>query len=137
MAQPTHRVLKKFCDNDRWDPKKRTDHWRYTKRLPGGRTLRTKISFGPGEIGDPGLFAAILREQLQVSEEEFWRVLREGGPARRAALPVIAPAAPPLLSAATVLHLRKLGVSLERVRKLRSQAEAGELLERRRNGRIG
>jgi len=52
-----------------------------------------------------------------------------------AALPVIAPAAPPLLSAATVLQLRKLGVSLEQVRKLRSQAEAGELLERLRGRR--
>ena len=135
MAQPTHRDLKKFCDNDRWDPKKRTDHWRYTKRLPDGRTLRTKISFGSGEVGDPGLFSAILREQLQVSEEEFWRVVREGGPARREELPVVAPAAPPLLSAATVLHLRKLGVSLEQVRKLRSQAEAAELLERLRGRR--
>lgn len=117
MAQPTHRDLKKFCDNDGWDPKRRTDHWRYIKRLPDGRALRTKVSFGSGEVGDPGLFAAILREQLQVSSEEFWR------------------AAPPLLSAATVLHLRKLGVSLEQVRKLRSQAEAAELLERRRGRR--
>lgn len=135
MAQPTHRDLRKFCDNDRWDPKKRTDHWRYIKRLPDGRALRTKISFGSGEVGDPGLFAAILREQPQVSEEEFWRVVHEGGPARRAELPVIAPAAPPPLSAATVLHLRKLGVSLEQVHKLRSQAEAVELLERLRGGR--
>ena len=135
MAQPTHRDLKKFCDNDRWDPKKRTDHWRYTKRLADGRTLRRKVSFGSGEVGDPGLFAAILREQLQVSETEFWRVVREGGPARRAEVPVMAPAAPPLLSAATVLQLRKLGVSLEQVRKLRSQAEAAELLARLRNRR--
>lgn len=135
MAQPTHRELKKFCDNDGWDPKKRTDHWRYTKRVPGGRTLRTKISFGSGEVGDPGLFSAILREQLQVSEAEFWRVVREGGPARRAERPFIAPAAPRLLAAATVLQLRKLGVSLEQIRELRSQAEAAELLERLRGRR--
>ena len=56
--------------------------------------------------------------------------MREGGPARRAAAPIAAPDASPLLSAATVLQLRKLGVSLDEVRKLRSQAEAGELLER-------
>ncbi len=135
MAQPTLRDLKKFCENDGWDSKKRTDHWRYTKRLPDGRTLRTKISFGSGEIGDPSLFAAIVREQLLVSEAEFWRVVREGGPARRVEVPVIAPAAPPLLSAATVLQLRKLGVSLEQVRKLRSQAEAEELLGRLRSRR--
>jgi len=135
VAQPTHRDLRKFCDNDGWDPKKRGDHWRYTKRLPDGRPLRTKVSFGSGEIGDPGLFAAILREQLLVSEAEFWRVVREGGPARRAAVPIAAPDAPPLLSAATVLQLRKLGVSLEQLRKLRSQAEAEALLERLRGQR--
>lgn len=135
MAQPTHRDLRRFCDNDGWDPKKLTDHWRYTKRLADGRTLRTKVSFGSGEIGDPGLFAAILREQLQVTETEFWRVVRDGGPARRAAVPIAAPDAPPLLSAATVLQLRNLGVSLEQVRKLRSQAEADELLERLRGRR--
>ena len=101
MPQPTHRDLKKFCDYDSWDPKKRTDHWRY----------------------------------LQVSEEEFWRVVREGGPARHTELPVIAPDAPPLLSAVTVLQLRKLGVSLQQVRRLRSQAEAEQLLARLRGVR--
>lgn len=130
MPQPTYRDLKKFCDNDRWDPKKRTDHWRYTKRLIDGRTLRTKVSFGPGEIADPGLFAAILRDQLQVSEAEFWRVVREGGPARRAEPPIVAAVPLPLLSAVTVLQLRKLGVSLDEVRALGSQAEAEELLRR-------
>ena len=135
MPQPTHRDLKTFCENDGWDPKKRTDHWRCTKRLADGRTLRTKVSFGSGEIGDRGLFAAILLEQLQVSEAEFWRVVREGGPARRAEVHAEAPPAPPLLAAATVLQLRKIGVSLEQVRTLKSQAEAGELLERLRNGR--
>ncbi len=135
MPQPTHRDLKKFCENDRWDPKKRTDHWRYTKRLPDGRTLRTKASFGSGELGDPGLFAAILREQLQVTEEEFWRVVREGGPARRAEAAVTAPSKPPLLDATTVLQLRKLGVSLDEIRALRSQTDAEDRLRRLREER--
>lgn len=130
MPQPTHRDLKKFCENDRWDPKKRTDHWRYTKRLSDGRTLRTKVSFGSGELGDPGLFAAILREQLQVTEEEFWRVVREGGPARRPDAPVATLTKPPPLDAVTVLQLRKLGVPLDELRALRSQSEAEELLRR-------
>lgn len=94
-----------------------------------------KVSFGSGEIDDRGLFAAILREQMQVSEAEFWRVVREGGPARRAEVHAVAPPAPPLLAAATVLRLRKLGASLEQVRTLKSQVEAGELLERLRSGR--
>lgn len=135
MPQPTHRDLKKFCENDRWDPKKRTDHWRYTKRLSDGRTLRTKVSFGSGELGDPGLFTAILREQLQVTEEEFWRVVREGSPARRPDAPVAALTKPPLLDAVTVLQLRKLGVSLDDIRALRGQSEAEELLQRVREQR--
>lgn len=117
--------LKKFCENDRWDPKRRTDHWRCTKRLPDGRTLRTKVSFGSRELGDRGLFVAILREQLQVTEEEFWRVVREGGPARRAAAPVAAPPTPPLLDAATVLQLRKLGVSLDGIRAAERDRSGG------------
>ncbi len=135
MRLPTYRDLKRFCESDRWDPKKRTDHWRYTKRLPDGRTLRTKVSFGAGEIGDAGFFAAILRDQLQVTPEEFWRVVHEGGPARRAEPPIVAPPERPLLDAVTVLELRKLGVSLDEVRLLRSQAEAEELLRRMREQR--
>lgn len=133
MPLPTLRGLKKFCENDGWDPRKKTDHWRYTKTLPDGRTLRTKISFGSGEIRDRGLFAAILREQLDVSEAEFWRVVRDGGPARRTAR-VAAPAPRSSgLSASTVLQLRKHGVSLGRIKRLKTQDEAEQLLQRLRS----
>ena len=130
MTQPKFSDLRKFCENDAWDPKRKTDHWRYTKTLPDGRTLRTKVSFGSGEIGDPGLFAAILRQQLEVSEDEFWRVIRDGGPARRIPKPAQAPARPSDLSAATVLQLRKRGVPLDEIKALKSQAEAEDLLRR-------
>lgn len=128
MTQPKLGDLRKFCDNDGWDRKKKTDHWRYTKTLPDGRTLRTKVSFGSGEIGDPGLFAAILRAQLDVSEQEFWRVVRHGGPALRMPKAAPVPVSASDLSASTVLQLRKRGVSLEKIRKLKTQAEAEELL---------
>jgi hypothetical protein len=132
MPAPKKSDLKKFCENDTWNLKKTTDHFRYTKLLPDGRTLRTRVSFGSGEIGDPGLFAEILRIQLEVSEDEFWRVVRHGGPARRAGASPPAPKTPPALSASTVLQLRKLGVTDAQVRTLKSQAEAEELLARRR-----
>lgn len=91
------------------------------------------MSFGSGEIGDTGLLAAILRDQLQVTEEEFWRVVREGGPARRAEMSVAAaPLKPPVLDATTVLQLRKLGLALEEIRALGSQTDAEELLRRLR-----
>ena len=94
MRTPTFADLRRFCREDHWEEKRRTDHWRYTKRLPDGTTARTKVSFGSGQIGDPDLFAAILRDQLHVSRDEFWRVVDHGGPAPRpAAAPEIAPAA--------------------------------------------
>lgn len=130
MPQPKLGDLRKFCENDGWDPKRKTDHWRYTKTLPNGRTLRTKVPFGSGEIGDPGLFAAILRDQLDVSEAEFWRVVHDGGPAQRTPRPAATPVTAPILSASTVLQLRKHGVSADDVRKLKSQAEAEDLLRR-------
>jgi hypothetical protein len=133
VPRPTFRDLKRFCENDGWDPRKKTDHWRYTKTLPDGRTLRTKISFGLGEIHDPGLFAAILREQLDVSEADFWRVVREGGPARRTPRAAAPAAMASGLSAATVLQLRKLGVSLDRIKRLKTQDEAEQLVERLRS----
>jgi len=85
-----------FCQHDHWDEKK-TDHYRYAKVLPDGRHLRTKISFGAGQVNDAGLFAAILRVELQVSETEFWRVVENHGPAQHTPLPqAIAPAAQPM-----------------------------------------
>lgn len=128
MRLPTFAELRRFCQHDRWAPKKQTDHWRYTKELPDGRLLRTKTSFGSGQIGDAGLFSAILREQLQVSEAEFWRVVDGNGPAQHTPPPQTLPPAGPSLSAQTVLRLRKLGVSEQQVRQLKSQAEADELL---------
>lgn len=128
MPQPKLNDLRKFCENDGWDAKRRTDHWRYTKTLPEGRMLRTKVSFGSDEIGDPGLFAAILRGQLEVTEEEFWRVIRDGGPARRTPRITLAATAASDLSASTVLQLRKHGVSPEEIRRLKTQAQAEELL---------
>lgn len=130
MTQPRFSELRKFCENDGWDPKKKTDHWRYTKSLPDGRTLRTKVSFGSGEVGDPGLFAAILRDQLEVSEDEFWRVIRDGGPAYRTPKSAKAPAQGPDLMASTVLQLRKRGISHDEIKRLKSQSEAEELLRR-------
>lgn len=128
MRLPTFEDLRLFCEHDTWKPKKKTDHYRYTKDLPDGRSLRTKASFGNAQIGDAGLFAAILREQLHVTEAEFWRVVEGRGPAQHTPpLELPAPAGP-ALSAGTVLKLRKRGVTDQQVRELKSQSEAEELL---------
>lgn len=83
MRTPTFAQLRKFCEEDGWDPKARTDHWRFTKKMPDESLSLTKISFGAGQIGDPKLFAVIARDQLRVSIDEFWRVVDHGGPAVR------------------------------------------------------
>lgn len=67
------------------------DHIRYSKLRPDGSRQRTKVSQHPREeIGDD-LFKEILRDQLQVTEQEFWRVVRGRGTAE-----VVEPAAPPV-----------------------------------------
>ncbi|MET7425649.1 hypothetical protein [Dactylosporangium sp. NPDC005555] len=51
----------------------------YELTLKDGRTLRIRISHPPDRTGyGPGLWAHILRDQLQVPEEEFWACVRDG-----------------------------------------------------------
>ncbi|MGH3038598.1 MAG: cytotoxic translational repressor of toxin-antitoxin stability system [Gaiellaceae bacterium] len=101
MPQPTYKNLRDFCRIDGWDDisKKRLgrkgkglDHDRYEKRLDDGGILRTKVSHGSGQYGDPGLWRHIWRDQLGLdSEEQFWEALRTGEPVERA----VAAEAPP------------------------------------------
>jgi len=67
-------------------------HETYELPLADGRILRTRIS-RPVDDTDygSGLFAHILREQLEVSADEFWRGVRDGeAPARGAPAPMAA-----------------------------------------------
>lgn len=78
MRKPTYAELRKFVERERWvdkdakSRKKKGDHHRCTLRLPTGEVLYTRISHGRGEIADDGLWAAILRNELKVTEKEFW-----------------------------------------------------------------
>jgi hypothetical protein len=125
MRTPTFAELKRFCEQDRWDSKRRTDHWRFTKKMPDGTLARTKVSFGAGQLNDPKLFAAILREQLRVSADEFWRVVDRGGPAIRP-LPITAET-PAELPAWLVGQLMKEGVKTDVLKGL-SKDDAKALL---------
>lgn len=125
MRTPTFAELKRFCEQDRWDSKRRTDHWRFTKKMPDGTLARTKVSFGAGQLNDPKLFAAILREQLRVSADEFWRVVDRGGPAIRR-LP-ITPEMPAELPAWLVGQLMKEGAKTDVLKGL-SEDDAKALL---------
>jgi hypothetical protein len=74
----------RFCRNEGWvrvlDARGRAGghHVTYELTLKDGRVLRTRISH-PVNRSDygPRLWAHILRDQLQVSEAEFWACVRE------------------------------------------------------------
>ena len=89
MAPPQKRELRRFCEIDGWDQIKQTDHYRYTKRLPDGDLLRTKVSLGAGPAcNDPNLWAHIWRTQLRLeSEDQFWEAVQSGEPVPRGPQP--------------------------------------------------
>lgn len=82
---PTRADHDRFCQVEGWrrvrDARGRTGthHVTYELDLPDGRTLRTRISHPPDRT-DYGarLFAHILRDQLAVSETEFWVCVTDG-----------------------------------------------------------
>jgi hypothetical protein len=75
-----------FCRADRWAPKRDArgragagDHVRYRLELPDGRVLNTKISRPVDRtVYGENLWQVILREQLQVTEEQFWACVHNG-----------------------------------------------------------
>jgi hypothetical protein len=75
----------RFCKNEGWRQVRNargrvgTHHVTYEFNLPDGRTLRTRISHPPDRTTyGPGLWAHILRDQLGVSEDDFWACVRDG-----------------------------------------------------------
>lgn len=83
--QPTREDHDRFCKNEGWrrvrDARGRTGthHVTYELDLPDGRTLRTRISHPPDRTTyGPGIWGHILRDQLGVSEQDFWACVREG-----------------------------------------------------------
>lgn len=67
---PTWRELKRFCESDKWDLYKDTDHYYFRKIDEEGNIKRTKVSKGTGDI-HKNLWNEILKKQLQVTKEYF------------------------------------------------------------------
>ena len=68
-----------FCTTEGWIERKRANgkrgshHVNYELPLPDGRILYTRISHPVGRTDyGPSIFRHILRDQLQVSADEFW-----------------------------------------------------------------
>lgn len=94
---PTRADHERFCVVEGWrqvrDARGRRGghHVTYELALPDGRILRTRISHPPDRTGyGAQIWSHILREQLEVSTEEFWTCARgdsppsRGSPLRRA-----------------------------------------------------
>lgn len=84
MRSLPHRAHRKFVETEGWskktkaNSKKTGDHHRYELTLATGEVLSTRISHGAGSIEDPNVVASVFREQLQVSEADFWACVDDG-----------------------------------------------------------
>lgn len=85
MRPLAHADHRKFVETEGWTKKtkaragsKTGDHHRYTLILATGEVLYTRVFHDAGQIDDPGLVAAVLRDQLQVSEDGFYACVNDG-----------------------------------------------------------
>lgn len=105
---------RRFCQLERWrlvrsaTGKRSTHHETYELELPTGDVLRTRISRPPDRtVYGSGLWSHILRDQLQVSEQEFWQCVND-----RILPPRSQPAVPEDSIPTEVLYLLKQRVGL-------------------------
>jgi hypothetical protein len=89
---PTWGEFEKFLGVDGWirlqagsRGGRSEDHIFFEKVLPDGRVLQTHISHSRRGRPSAGRFGAILRDQLEVSREQFWTALHKGEPVDRPA----------------------------------------------------
>ena len=65
--------------NEGWQQVPSTHHETFELDLPDGHVLRTRISRPPNRATcGPRMWAHILRDQLEVTAEEFWACVRNG-----------------------------------------------------------
>lgn len=130
---PTRADHDRFCQVEGWRPvrdargRTGTHHVTYELDLPDGRTLRTRVSHPPDRTDyGPSLFAHILRDQLAVTNKEFWACVTDGiVPAR--GVPVKTAASLP----ADLVHLlvHRVGIPEADVAQM-TRAEAVERAQR-------
>lgn len=123
MPQPRFSDLRRFCEIDGWEhvtgaTGRTGDHDRFSKILPDGTILRTRVSHGSGRIEDRDLWHRIWRDQLGLErEEQFWDALRARRPVVRSRAEAERPAGPSM-PAWIVAGLLARGVPEAEVRAL-------------------
>lgn len=99
----TRKAHQTFCENDKWTLVRDATggvvghHITMELHLPDGRVMRTRIS-RPADNTDygPKLWCQILKEQLHVTEAEFWDCAKNGVRPERTAGTVAIPAKEPI-----------------------------------------
>jgi len=77
--QPTRTAHEQFVINEGWHQVPSTHHDTFELDLPDGRVLRTRISRPPNKTTyGVQMWAHILRDQLDVTADEFWACVRDG-----------------------------------------------------------
>ena len=122
-----------FCETEGWDEAETArggavrHHQTFVLRLPG-KVLRTRISHPVDRTTyAPSMFSHILRDQLEVTREEFWDCVSHGiVPQRELAVTPPSTSGLPLKLA---LELERLGETPEKIGSL-TTSEAEELLAR-------
>lgn len=136
MRPIPHRAHKKFVETEGWEKKGKSgssretgDHYRYTLTLATGDVLYTRVSHGAGQLDDPNLIAAVLREELQVTEKQFWACVNRGTIPPRPKL-LQTDSSVEKLDAKLIRNLiRRVGLSLDEIEKL-TKEEAVERWQR-------
>jgi hypothetical protein len=130
---PTWADIDSFCEADGWTKSGTTDHFHWEKVLPGGEVLKTHRSFASNKVIKPNRFGVILREQLQVSRQQFWDTINSGTPVDR---PGILDDAPVEYPAWLIWQLKPYGYSEEDVRSMTPE-DAEALLWKKRSEPAG
>lgn len=131
--QPTRQDHQEFCHTEGWTPvrdargRTGTHHVTYELNLPDGRVLRTRISHTPDRSTyGVSLWSHILRDQLAVTEEEFWACVRDNRKPNRGT-----PQPPAQTLPADLVHLLITRVGLDEAEvATMSKTEAIERLNR-------
>ena len=76
--RPTRADHQRFVVNEGWQRVASIHHETFELILPDGRVLRTRISRPPNRTKyGPRMWSHILRDQLGVTEDEFWTCVRD------------------------------------------------------------
>jgi hypothetical protein len=129
FGEPTRKDHQNYCLNEGWTRARNArgkggHHVTFELTLPDGRVLRTRISHPPNrQTYGPSMWAHILRDQLHVSEKEFWDCVRGKKVPLRGRVEPTTPSIP----AGVVAQLLSHGVEESEVRVM-SRIEAIERL---------